>query len=101
MDKVKAEFSGDPTVQGIFGVAWELLYNQPSRNCAFTAVIRNSGYELGLADSGSPGFTPTPICLNSKNYVETQEIADWMNENVLLLDFEESARITLSSMRNS
>ena len=101
MDKVKAKFSDDPTVQGVFGVAWELLYNQPSRNCALTAVIRNGGYELGLADSGSPGFTTTPVYLEGKNYAETQEIADWMNENVLLLDFEESARITLSSMRNS
>ena len=100
MDEVRKQFPKEnSTIQGIFSIAWELLYNQPNRDCCIVVVIRNGGYELGIADQDRQGFTPTPAYLKGKTYQETQEIASWFNTNVLLLSEMESLLIDVSSHR--
>lgn len=64
-----------------------------------TLIIRQDGYEIGIADKDVKGFTPTDIILTIPDYCKAQKVLEKVNsliyENQSTL---ESLKIVMSSM---
>lgn len=66
-------------------------------NSAWVAVIRNEGYELGLADRGVPGYSPMRDPIRFDTYEQASEAARTQNRSMGLTDAE-ALEIVVSSM---
>lgn len=98
LDKVQV-FKEEKQLYNIFDVAWKMLVDFPGRDCAFTPVLGTS-CDIGIADINIQGYTPTAICTSNKamSYPEWEQVADFLNKEVLNIDEREAARIVSSSM---
>ena len=69
-------------------------------NFTLTAVVVDEGYEVGIADDGVRGFTPTGLIVDKPRYDDASDIVD--EANLILFPQRskiENAKIQLSTMR--
>lgn len=79
---------------GMFDVAWQLIYGD--RNEGDFCLVKLLNGEVGIADRGLKGYTPTNVWADEE--VDVGKEVEWFNKNVLLLGGNESARIIASTM---
>lgn len=66
---------------------------------AYTAVVGDYGYQLGIAVENEPGYTPVPgFFCHGDDYMEMCDHADALNTE-RSIDPREGGRIVASSMR--
>lgn len=77
-----------------------LLANKTRKitDAAFVPAIKNGGTELGIADKGEKGFSPTNIFFISCNYDEQQEICTNLNRDIFNISEEEADEIIITTM---
>lgn len=68
----------------------------PDRPYAFTAVIGDGGWQLGVAVANERGYNPLPG-KTFKDQAEAKEWADGLNEHIGISD-ETAAHIVISTM---
>lgn len=95
-EKYKEKFVG-----ALHNVLWKLLVDKVRANSksAFVSNYTSHGLELGIADFGKNGYSPTATHFaDGITYDEAERILDDLNKEVFNLDDESSIEIVLSSM---
>lgn len=84
-------------IDWMFTVAWHLLMERESLDdtCLVYLHVEN---EIGIADRGLKGYTPTPCHIYAG--VDGQAAVNWFNEHILGLSPVEAGKIVLSTMRS-
>ena len=89
-------------VWGMFDLAWELVINQPERDCAVVVVMEKNGrWSIGVADRNKKGYTPTMVVFAdevAKDYEFAQKLCHQFNEQLLELSKTEAFMIEASTL---
>lgn len=80
-------------IDGMTSVAWNLIYQREGEFALVHLLVEN---EIGIADRGIKGYTPTPCAIAEG--VDGAQAVDWFNEKILGLTKDAAARIVLSTM---
>lgn len=79
-------------IKGLANVVWQMLFNYPDRDCAFTGLIEG----IGIADRGKKGYSQTMVDLG--DYNSNMGLADELNQTILGITDQQASEIVLSTI---
>lgn len=84
----------------IHNLLWKLLFDKTRSltDAAFTPIIKDGYMEIGIADKGEKGYSPTGVLFATHNYDEAELICEELNQDVFNIDDKTASDIILSSM---
>ena len=79
---------------------WKLLVDETRKmtDAAFTPIIKDGYMEIGIADKGEKGYSPTGVLFETHNYDEAKSICEELNQDIFNIDDKTAYDIILSSM---
>lgn len=79
---------------------WKLLVDKTRKltDAAFTPVIKSGYMEIGIADKGEKGYSPTMVIFETHKYDEAQRICTRLNQDVFGITEDQSDEIVFSTM---
>ncbi len=66
---------------------------------ALTPIVRSVYTEIGIADYGKNGYTPTGVVFATHNHDEVLEICDDLNKEIFGLDKKQAMNIIITTLR--
>ena len=81
---------------------WELIMNEnrKGKESALICLHNKRGFNVGIADKGENGYTPTMICFTEgTTQDDAQIIINDLNEEIFSLSREQAALIVITTMR--
>lgn len=80
---------------------WQILINDifKGKRIAFSPVLRDGKWEIGIATEGEKGYTPTGIVFKNQGRDQAIWVCEDLNLEVFDLSIKEAMLIVASSMR--
>ncbi len=81
---------------------WKLMIDKTREGMqsALTPVVKSGYTEIGIADYGKKGYTPTGVVFATHNHDEAEKICDDLNKEIFGLNEEQAMHIILNTMRS-
>ncbi len=86
-------------VHSLHDLLWQLLMNEKFIDRVITLTVIVGNNEIGIAEKGLRGYTPTPAMFITQMYTEAAEICYELNAELFGQSKEESLMIVLNSMK--
>lgn len=81
---------------------WKLMIDKTREGMqsALTPIVKSGYTEIGIADYGKRGYTPTSVVFATSNYYDAEKICNDLNKEIFGLDEKQANDIIFSTMRS-